>query len=65
MNENNQSLQEENEILKAKMTEAWKLVNAMAGQEYWQRAEDWLEENIEYAPKQIVLAKCKIRQIIR
>lgn len=36
--------------LRESMTEAWKLVNAMAGQEYWQRAEDWLAEHKEFAP---------------
>jgi hypothetical protein len=33
------------------MTEAWKLVNAMAGQEYWQRAEEWLEKHAWAKPK--------------
>lgn len=37
--------------LKSKLSEAWKLVNAMAGQEPWERAEQWLEENKEYAPE--------------
>jgi hypothetical protein len=42
--------------LRAGMQEAWKLVNAMAGQDYWQRAEDWLAENREYAPREIISA---------
>jgi hypothetical protein len=49
-------LERENARLKAHMTEAWKLIYAMAGQEYWQRAEDWLAENREYAPKEIISA---------
>jgi uncharacterized OB-fold protein len=49
-------LELENVELKEKMTEAWKLVNAMAGQEYWQRAEDWLAENIKFAPQEIISA---------
>lgn len=39
------------ESLDAKMLEAWKLVNAMAGQEYWDRAEQWLRENKDFAPE--------------
>jgi hypothetical protein len=31
-----------------KIEEAHKLVNAMAGQEYWDRAEQWLAENKNY-----------------
>ncbi len=27
------------------MQEAWRLVNAMAGQEHWDRAERWLDEH--------------------
>jgi hypothetical protein len=42
------------------MREAWKLVHAMAGQEYWQRAEDWLEENREHAPRETVSANAVI-----
>jgi hypothetical protein len=38
----------------AEMTEAWKLVNAMAGQEYWDRAEAWLEKHAWAKPKDIV-----------
>jgi len=49
-------IERENARLREHMTEAWKLVNAMAGQEYWQRAEDWLAENIEYAPREIISA---------
>ncbi len=37
--------------LRASMLEAWKLVNAMAGQEYWDRAKKWLEENKEFSPE--------------
>jgi transcription elongation factor Elf1 len=40
----------------AEMAEAWKIVNAMAGQEYWQRAEEWLAENHEHAPREIISA---------
>jgi hypothetical protein len=40
-----------------RMQEAWKLVNAMAGQEPWQRAEDWLEQNKEFAPLELVRTK--------
>ena len=32
----------EREELKADIQEAWKIVNALAGQEYWDRAEEWL-----------------------
>jgi hypothetical protein len=49
-----QELERENASLKSHMTEAWKLVNAMAGQEYWDRAEDWLAENRRFAPEGIV-----------
>jgi hypothetical protein len=44
-------LERENASLKEHMTEAWKLVNAMAGQEYWQRAEEWLEKHAWAKPK--------------
>jgi hypothetical protein len=47
-------VQEENAMLRESMQEAWKLVNAMAGQEYWDRAEDWLAENRRFAPEGIV-----------
>jgi len=47
-------LERENASLKSHMTEAWKLVNAMAGQEYWQRAEDWLAENSWAKPSDMV-----------
>jgi len=40
-----------------RMQEAWKLVNAMAGQEPWQRAEDWLEQNKEFSPLELVQTK--------
>ena len=36
--------------LEAEMQEAWKLVNAMAGQEPWDRAEEWLAKNEKYRP---------------
>lgn len=39
------------EELEEKMREAWRLVNAMAGQEYWARAEEWLKENEEFRPE--------------
>jgi SMC interacting uncharacterized protein involved in chromosome segregation len=47
-------LERENARLREHMTEAWKLVNAMAGQEYWQRAENWLAENRQFAPEGII-----------
>jgi hypothetical protein len=47
-------LERENASLKSHMTEAWKLVNAMAGQEYWQRAEDWLTANSWAKPSDMV-----------
>jgi hypothetical protein len=51
-----EELERENARLREHMTEAWKLVNAMAGQEYWQRAEDWLAENRQFAPEGIILS---------
>jgi hypothetical protein len=50
----------ENARLQESMQEAWKIVNAMAGQEYWQRAEEWLAENHEYAPREIISANVVI-----
>jgi hypothetical protein len=47
-------VEEENARLREHMTEAWKLVNAMAGQEYWDRAEDWLAENSWAKPSDMV-----------
>jgi hypothetical protein len=47
-------MERENARLREHMTEAWELVNAMAGQEYWQRAADWLAENRRFAPEGIV-----------
>jgi transcription elongation factor Elf1 len=43
----------------AEMVEAWKLVNAMAGQEHWQRAEDWLEKHAWAKPKDMIYANDK------
>jgi hypothetical protein len=40
----------------AEMVEAWKLVNAMAGQEYWDRAEAWLEKHAWAKPKDMSIA---------
>jgi hypothetical protein len=51
----------ENARLRESMQEAWKIVNAMAGQEYWQRAEEWLAENIEHAPREIISANAEVR----
>ena len=39
--------------LREDMRESWKLVNAMAGQEYGDRAERWLAENDEYKPSEV------------
>ena len=50
------ALAKKNTRLQESMQEAWKIVNAMAGQEYWQRAEDWLAENHEHAPREIISA---------
>ncbi len=47
-------IEKENTAMREKMTEAWKLVNAMAGQEYWDRAETWLAENSEFKPADFV-----------
>jgi hypothetical protein len=41
----------ENARLRESMQEAWKIINAMAGQEYWQRAEEWLEKHAWAKPK--------------
>ncbi len=46
----NAQLNEENQRLTLKLSEAWHLVNVMAGQEPWLRAEQWLEENKDHAP---------------
>ena len=35
---------------KIQLKEAWALVNAMAGQEPWDRAEEWLEANKAFKP---------------
>jgi hypothetical protein len=52
-------LEKENAMLRESMREAWKIVNAMAGQEHWQRAEEWLAENIEHAPREIISANVR------
>lgn len=41
----------ERDDLRAAMSEAWSLVNAMAGQEYWDRAEEWLKANEQFRPE--------------
>jgi hypothetical protein len=51
-----QIVRQDNARLRESMAEAWKLVNAMAGQEYWQRAEDWIAENRHFAPEGIILS---------
>lgn len=50
------SLQDQSEVchLRASMQEAWRLVNAMAGQEHWNRAEEWLSENSWAKPSQAI-----------
>lgn len=37
--------------LEKQLCEAWQLVNAMAGQEPWERAEKWLDDNRQFAPE--------------
>jgi hypothetical protein len=37
------------------MAEAWKIVNAMAGQDFWDRAEEWLLKHEEYRPAGIII----------
>lgn len=49
-----QNLKRETTALRSKMTEAWKLVHAMSGQEYWDRAEQWLDESKEFKPEGFV-----------
>jgi hypothetical protein len=54
LGKSNVILAQENVKLRESMQEAWKLVNAMAGQEYWQRAEDWLAANSWAKPSDMV-----------
>jgi hypothetical protein len=46
-----------NKDLEDSLVEAWKLVNAMAGQDYWERAEEWLKENERFCPEEIKSVK--------
>ena len=39
------------EMRKLRLQEAWRLINAMEGQEPWDRARDWMEENELYKPE--------------
>jgi hypothetical protein len=35
------------------LAEAWKLIHVMSAGDYWQRAEDWLARNRDYAPEHL------------
>lgn len=52
-------LEAERDELREQMREAWKLVDAMAGQEYWDRAEEWLAKNLIYSHSSEIEGCCK------
>lgn len=54
MREDRKHIDRENTALREKMTEAWKLVHVMHGQDYWERADQWLDENKEFKPEGFV-----------